>query len=213
MVTRRLLHFLCRLIPIPFTLSLGGLFPSQALSPLVHPNPRKGLSSKCSDASFASRMGLRDLTPLQCAVTDEHRVLQVFSRNRTASSPLDATLRSTRVSVDSKWFNGNAKSFRCNTYKKQGGGGAALLRRSDVQTLRRSHDPSVPLQPDFLGATMSEVPQRTTRCGKHFSPRRCLRVRERTSGTVHQRSRSQVVPGSSVLTQRAWVSGFVLTNP
>src|SRR5713226_3093407 len=44
------------------------------------------------------------LSPLECAVADKHRVLPVFSRNRQASSPLEATLMRTPVSVDSKWF-------------------------------------------------------------------------------------------------------------
>jgi len=103
-------------------------------------------------------------------------------------------------------------SLNATLTQKRGGGGRRCIPstfgRADVPT-----NPSVPLQPDFLGATMSEVPQRTTRCGKHFSPRRCLRVRERTSGIARHSSPLQVVPGSSVLTRRAWVSGFVLTNP
>src|SRR5713226_2878571 len=44
------------------------------------------------------------LSPLECAVADKHRVLPVFSRNRQASSPLEATLMSILVSVVSKWF-------------------------------------------------------------------------------------------------------------
>src|SRR5713226_7237555 len=45
-----------------------------------------------------------DLSPLECAVADKHRVLPVFSRNCQASSPLEATLTSILVSVVSKWF-------------------------------------------------------------------------------------------------------------
>src|SRR5260370_8065388 len=54
-----------------------------------------------SDAQFASRM---DLSPLECAVADKHRVLPVFSRDCPASSSLESTLMSILVSVDSKWF-------------------------------------------------------------------------------------------------------------
>src|SRR5260370_8456720 len=65
-----------------------------------------------SDAQFVFRMGLRDarytsrmgLSPLESAVADKHSVLPIFSRNRLRSSPLEATLLSPLVSVDSKRF-------------------------------------------------------------------------------------------------------------
>src|SRR6266478_2503238 len=37
-------------------------------------------------------------------------------------NPLDATLAGTLVGVADKGLTGNAKPFRCNTYRKQGGG-------------------------------------------------------------------------------------------
>src|SRR5467141_1527773 len=43
-----------------------------------------------------------DLSPLEYAVADKHRVLPVFSRNSPLSTPLEATLMSIPVSVDSK---------------------------------------------------------------------------------------------------------------
>ena len=70
--------------------------------------------------------------------------------------------------------------------------------------------PPVPLRPNPLGATMATGARFLHPLGKQLRSPRCLRLRERTSGTVHRRSRSQVVPGSGVLTR---VSGFVLTNP
>jgi hypothetical protein len=69
-----------------------------------------------------------DLSPLQCAVADKHRVLPVFSRNRQHPSPLEATLVSTPVSVDSKRFTKRSKSFRCNTYGKTRGRGRSHFR-------------------------------------------------------------------------------------
>ncbi len=140
------------------------------------------------------------------------------------------------------------KPFRCNTYKKHGGGGAMvppgrtsipvrcrelsplfatltktagcvskipILEGRVLPTFKRStfkpsNDPLVPLQPNSLGATMSNGARILHHPGKHLRSPRCLRLRERTSGAVHRRSRSQVVPGSGVLMR---VSGFVLTNP
>src|SRR6266851_1592716 len=63
----------------------------------VYPEPsRRALD--CSSFAFSGRL---DLSPLECAVTDKHRVLPVFSRNRQQSSPLEATLTSILVGVDS----------------------------------------------------------------------------------------------------------------
>jgi hypothetical protein len=111
-----------------------------------------------SDTQFVFRMGLRDarytsqmgLSPLECAVADKHRVLPVFSRNRPLSTPLEATLMSIPVSVDSKWFTEKPKSFRSNTYKKHGGGGVLRtfnVQPSDLQTFRASHCSQTPLVP------------------------------------------------------------------
>src|SRR6266700_3103900 len=79
--------------------------------------------------------------------------------------------------------------FRCNTYKKHGGRGAAFPRRSDIQTCGRSEDPSVPLQSKPFGATIRKGAGILCDPGKQLRSPRCLRVRERTSGTVRRRSR------------------------
>src|SRR6266704_5609326 len=84
---------------------------------------------------------------------------------------------------------GKAKSFRCNTYKKHRGRGAAFPRRSDIQTCRRSEDPSVPLPPNAFGATIRKGAGILCDPGKQPRSPRCLRVRERTSGTVRRCSR------------------------
>jgi hypothetical protein len=68
---------------------------------------------------------------------------------------------------------GLAKSFRCNTYKKQG----CTPRRSDVQTCRRSGVfPPVPLQDAAHGATIGNGTRYTNGRGKHIAPSRCLRI-------------------------------------
>ena len=116
-----------------------------------------------SDTQFVFRMGLRDarytsrmgLSPLECTVADKHSVLPVFSRNRPRSSPLEATLMSIPVSVDSKWFTEKPKSFRCNTYKKHGGGGVLRtfnVQPSNLQTFRASHCSQAPLVPQSTKA-------------------------------------------------------------
>jgi hypothetical protein len=100
-----------------------------------------------SDARYTSRMGL---SPLECAVADKHSVLPVFSRNRLRSSPLEATLMSIPVSVDSKWFTVKPKSFRCNTYRKHGGWGVLRtfnVQPSNLQTILSSHCGQTPLVP------------------------------------------------------------------
>jgi hypothetical protein len=73
-----------------------------------------------------------DLSPLECAVADKHRVLPIFSRCSRPSSPLEATLRSTLVGVDSKRLTWKAKFFRCNTYKNQGGSAMVLPGRTSI---------------------------------------------------------------------------------
>jgi hypothetical protein len=77
------------------------------------------------------------------------------------------------------------------------GGVLPTFKRS---TFKPSNDPLVPLQPKAFGATIPKGTRILHHPGKQLRSPRCLRIRERTSGTVHQRSRSQVVPGSTVLT-------------
>jgi len=63
-----------------------------------------------------------DLSSLESAVADKHRVLPVFSRNRPPSSPLEATLTSILVSVDSKWFTAKLNRLDATLTKNTGGG-------------------------------------------------------------------------------------------
>ncbi len=112
------------------------------------------------------------------------------------------------------------KSFNCNTYgspRKCCKQKTYVLakpfrqRRWDVQTCGRSDVfPPVPLQPKAFGVTICKGARFLHGPGKQLRSPRCLRLRERTSGTVRVWSPLQVVPGSSVLRR---VSGFVLTNP
>ncbi len=148
-----------------------------------------------------------DLNPLECAVADKHRVLPVFSRNRPRSSSLEATLTRMLINVHSKGLKFTVNPFRCNTYRKHGG---RDLANASAPRLSASCATPAPLQRTAFGATICKGTGFLHHPGKQLRSPRCLRLRERTSGTVHRRSRSQVVPGSSVLIR---VSGFVLTNP
>jgi len=82
-----------------------------------------------------------DLSPLEYAVADKHRVLPVFSRNRPRSSPLEATLVSPLVSVDSKWFTVNPKSLDATLTKNTGGGEYSERSTFNLQTFKRSEHP------------------------------------------------------------------------
>jgi len=77
-----------------------------------------------SDAHFASRIGLRDISSLERAITDKHRVLPVFSRNSQTSSPLEATLTSIPVCVDFKWLTENPNPLDATLTENTGGRGA-----------------------------------------------------------------------------------------
>src|SRR5438876_11151308 len=70
------------------SLSMGSSDSFTAHAPEISPR---------ADAHFASRIGLRDISSLERAITDKHRVLPVFSRNSQSSSPLEATLTSIPV--------------------------------------------------------------------------------------------------------------------
>src|SRR5712664_1603515 len=88
------------------------------------------------------------------------------------------------------------------------GGKTSLFHQSPVTTSHESPvTPRVPLQPNAFGATIRKGTGILHDPGKQLRSPRCLRLGERTSGTVRQCSRSetpirlglQVVPGSSVL--------------
>src|SRR5713226_8388950 len=109
-----------------------------------------------------------------------------------------------------------AKSFRCNTYKKHGGGGALADRpplRASVPLWQSLHLPrvtehgsratpsalSVPLRRTHFGATIRKGARILHDPGKQLRSPRCLRLGERTLGTARSWFPLQVVPGSIVL--------------
>src|SRR6266849_10373038 len=91
--------------------------------------------------------------------------------------------------------------------KTRGVGSTPNVQRS---TFQPSNVPSIPLQQKAFGATIGKGTGFLLDPGKQLRSPRCLRVRERTSGTARSWSPLQVVPEPSVLRR---VSGFVLTNP
>jgi len=80
-----------------------------------------------SDVPFASRIGLSDLSSLERAITDKHRVLPVFSRNRPGVNPLYATFTSIHVCADSKWFTGRLSLLESAFTPNTGGLAASAL--------------------------------------------------------------------------------------
>ena len=77
---------------------------------------------------------------LESAVANKHRVLPVFSRNRPASTPLEATLLTYPVSVDSKCFTGDLSPLDA-TLTKNTGVGTPNVQRSTLNTFKRSERP------------------------------------------------------------------------
>jgi hypothetical protein len=102
------------------------------------------------------------------------------------------------------------QAFPHSLPKNTRGGGTSSFSIEAPSQLWDGTFPSVPLRRKAFGATICKGTGFLHHPGKQLRSPRCLRLRERTSGTVYRRSRSQVVPGSGVLTR---VSGFVLTNP
>src|SRR5260370_11011945 len=154
-----------------------------------------------------------NVNPLECVVTDKHRVLPVFDRNRPRSSSLDATLMRMLINVHSKGLKVAVNPFRCNTYRKYGG---RVLANASAPRLSASCVTPAPLQRTAFGATICKGTGFLHHPGKQRRSPRCLRLRERTSGTAGVWSPLQVVPGPSVLTPNGVltrVSGFVLTTP
>src|SRR6266436_6316089 len=82
--------------------------------------------------------------------------------------------------------------------KKHGVGILPTFQRS---TFKPSNVPPVPLQPNSFGATIPKGTRFLYDPGKQLHSPRCLRIRERTSGTARSWSPLQVVPGSSVLSR------------
>jgi len=145
---------------------------------------------------FASRI---ELSHLECAVTGKHRVLPVFSRRRPESSPLDATLLSIPASVDSKWFTDHINPFRCNTYKKhRGGAGVQSLGFTEHAAPDTGHGtrsthlcPILPIAAQPLWCHNPQRCQVSLRSEETTPLPSVSKNSERTSGTVHRRSRSQ----------------------
>ena len=107
----------------------------------------RGTKFPNSFAAHASEISRRsDLSPLEYAVADKHRVLPVFSRNRQHSSPLEATPMSLLVSVDSKWFTATLSPLDA-TLTRNTGRGVAFPRRSGVRTFKRSASPIAAKRP------------------------------------------------------------------
>jgi len=144
-------------------------------------------------------------------------VLRFLSRDRPASSPLNATLM--RAILQVLILNGlqknlrARKSFSCNTYKKPGEG---VWRPYLFTSLLHCFVfvPSVPLRRRHFGATIRKGTRFLYDPGKQVRSSRCLRIRERTSGTVQPTlpiasrawvQRSNVEPAAGWLTFQRWV--------
>jgi len=91
------------------------------------------LSDSALDCFFSCVFcGRSDLSSLESAVADKYRVLPVFSRNCRHSSPLEATLTSILVNVDSKWFTAKLNRLDATLTKNIGEEGPLLTGRHSV---------------------------------------------------------------------------------
>ncbi len=73
-----------------------------------------------------------DLSSLESAVADKYRVLPAFSRNCRHSSPLEATLTSILVNVDSKWLTAKLNLLDATLTKNTGEEGPLLTGHHSV---------------------------------------------------------------------------------
>src|SRR5438309_8650125 len=195
------------------SLSMGSSDSFTAHAPEISPR---------SDAHFASRIGLRDISSLERAITDKHRVLPVFSRNSQSSSPLEATLTSIPVCVDSKWFTGRLSllesAFTRNTGERPfclrsvspclcGKRGLSVGLQSGLCVGASVATPLVPLQRKAFGATIRKGTGFLHDPRKQLRSPRCLRL---VSG-----HRGQFDLGPLCKSCLGPVPGFrvVLTNP
>ena len=125
--------------------------PGPDFGPCVSPQPLRPNFHEIN-AQFASRMGLRDLSSLECAVAEKYRVLPVFGRNRQYLSPLECAVLSIAATIDSKELTVELTPLECAVIKNKGGTpgqmffsffgpfpifGPCEVRRSDVRSLRR----------------------------------------------------------------------------
>jgi len=133
-------------------------------------------------------------------------VLPVSSCNRPASSPLNATLM--RAILQVLILNGlqknlqARKSFSCNTYKKTGGGVRSLPLYLLTSLLRVC--PIRPIAAQTLWCHNSQRRKISLPSGETTPLSSVSKTSERTSGTARSWSPTQVVPGSTVLTQEAF---------
>jgi hypothetical protein len=104
--------------------------------------------------------------------------VQTFGRSdvQTFLSPLDATLPSIPVSVDSKWFPRTLSPLVATPTKNTGVGEGISSQRSDVPTCGRSDGPFVPLQRTHFGATIRKGARFLYDPGKQLRSPRCLRI-------------------------------------
>ena len=144
-----------------------------------------------SGAPLPSRMGSRDLSPLERAFTDKHRVLPVSSRNRLALNPLYATFTSAPASVDSKWLTGRLSLLESAFTRNTGEGpfclrsvspclcgkrGLSIGLRSGLCVGASVATPLVPLQSKAFGATIREGTGFLHDPRKQLRSSRCLRL-------------------------------------
>ena len=107
--------------------------PTAEPTPTMSSRAKRGICFFCTSDS---------LSLSKSTLTEKHRVSPGFDRNRPCATSLESIF--TRIPI----YN----LFRCNTYRKQGGGGIPLKQHatSDFQRL-----PYVPLPPPPPGATMA----------------------------------------------------------
>src|SRR6266852_2325283 len=108
------------------------------LSLVVTHHPRRSAAPLAGPVKLYSPAHL-PLTPLECAVTDKHRVLSVFSRSRPHTSTLESTLPSSPISVDSKGLTGILSPLDA-TLTKYRGVGCHFLQTKHSSLIRYAND-------------------------------------------------------------------------
>src|ERR1700674_991451 len=202
-------------LPRPFTLSLEGLTSLQSVSPVVLPTDH--CPPTCPDpvgvtahyplaatlmdlyASVANKRLTAQLNPLNATLTKNRQGWRCYGLPGRASIPV-------RCPDLSLLFPSLTKTAGC-VYPKLPFWKRGVLPTFKRSTFKLSNDPLVPLQPNALGATIGNDTRILHDPGKQLCSPRCLRLRERISGTVQDRSRSQtpirsglqVVPRPNVL--------------
>src|ERR1700730_9760446 len=208
-------------LPRPFTLSLEGLTSLQSVSPVFLPTDH--CPPTCPDP-----VGVTAHYCFKSFTCNTHGSLRKCCKQKTYAqlSPLNATFTknrggwgcyglSGRTSIPvrcpdlSPLFPTLTKTAGCCTQNSHSGRGCTPnVQTFNLQTFKRSsRHPLVPLQPNALGATIGNDTRILHDPGKQLCSPRCLRLRERISRTVQDRSRSQtpirsglqVVPRPNVL--------------